>query len=78
MFENGSVIQDSPTVSSEELVAVNDGNVYTASILTAKGILKLDQNSLKNMIDANSDDEKEINNASPIPTSSDLRNILKR
>ncbi|GFV16689.1 hypothetical protein TNCV_4418761 [Trichonephila clavipes] len=30
-----------------------------------------------NIMDANSDDEEEINNAAPVPTSSKMRNIMK-
>ncbi|GFW05608.1 uncharacterized protein TNCV_4983781 [Trichonephila clavipes] len=41
----------------------------------AKNILEL-VHSEKN-IDADSDDENEINNAAPVPTSSEMRNIMK-
>ncbi|GFV19445.1 uncharacterized protein TNCV_3663781 [Trichonephila clavipes] len=33
--------------------------------------------SLKNIIDEDSDDENEMNNAAPVPTSSKMRNIMK-
>uniref|UniRef100_A0A8C4RFJ1 HTH CENPB-type domain-containing protein n=1 Tax=Erpetoichthys calabaricus TaxID=27687 RepID=A0A8C4RFJ1_ERPCA len=39
-------------------------------------ILEFVQSS-KNIIDADSDDENEMNNAAPVPTSSEMRNIMK-
>ncbi|GFS90444.1 hypothetical protein TNCV_4096581 [Trichonephila clavipes] len=52
---------DSPTVLLEEFVAVDDNNVCTAT-KADKGTLEFDKKS-KNIIDADSDDEKEVNNA---------------
>ncbi|GFW33815.1 hypothetical protein TNCV_3589001 [Trichonephila clavipes] len=63
------------SVSSEEFVAVGDA-VGTAPIMADKGILEFLQSS-KNIIDADSDDEKEMNNAAPVPTSSEMRNVMK-
>ncbi|GFV72980.1 hypothetical protein TNCV_1734481 [Trichonephila clavipes] len=40
-----------------------------------KDILEFVQSS-KNVIDADSDDENEINNAAPVPTSSEMRNAV--
>uniref|UniRef100_A0A8C4RRF5 Tigger transposable element-derived protein 4 n=1 Tax=Erpetoichthys calabaricus TaxID=27687 RepID=A0A8C4RRF5_ERPCA len=76
MFEKVSVLLDCPTVSSEEFVAVDDDNVCTAPIMADKDILEFVQSS-KNIIDADSDDENEMNNAAPVPTSSEMRNIMK-
>ncbi|GFT20021.1 hypothetical protein TNCV_4994221 [Trichonephila clavipes] len=52
--------------------AVDDDNVCTAPIMTVKDILEFVQN-----IDADFDDENEVNNAFCIPTSSEMRNIMK-
>ncbi|GFW20555.1 hypothetical protein TNCV_1047801 [Trichonephila clavipes] len=41
-----------------------------------KDILEFVQCS-KNIIEADSDDKNELNNATPVPTSSELRNIMK-
>ncbi|GFX98184.1 adhesion G protein-coupled receptor B2 [Trichonephila clavipes] len=41
-----------------------------------KGILELVQSS-KNIIEADSDTENEMNNAAPVPTSSEMRNTMK-
>ncbi|GFV69673.1 hypothetical protein TNCV_4507881 [Trichonephila clavipes] len=62
---------DSPTVSSEEFVAV-----YMMIMCVPPDILELVRNSKIN-IDANSDDENETNNAPSVPTSSEMRNIMK-
>ncbi|GFX14853.1 hypothetical protein TNCV_1485951 [Trichonephila clavipes] len=67
---------DCPTVSSEEFVVVTDNNVYTAPIMAVKDILECVQSS-KNIIDADSDDENVMSNASPVPTSSEMRNVMK-
>uniref|UniRef100_A0A8C4SC05 HTH CENPB-type domain-containing protein n=1 Tax=Erpetoichthys calabaricus TaxID=27687 RepID=A0A8C4SC05_ERPCA len=45
-------------------------------LLDYKDILEFVQSS-KNIIDADSDDENEMNNAAPVPTSSEMRNIMK-
>ncbi|GFV18394.1 SCAN domain-containing protein 3 [Trichonephila clavipes] len=76
MFEKVSVLLDSPTVSSEEFVAVNDDNVYTTPIMADKNILEFVQSS-KNIIDVYFEDENEMNNAVLTPTSSEMRNIIK-
>ncbi|GFY33448.1 hypothetical protein TNCV_2227171 [Trichonephila clavipes] len=76
MFEEVSVLWHCSTVSSEELVAMDNDNVCTDPIMADKDILEFVQ-SLKNNIDADSGDEIEMNNASPIPTSSEMRNIMK-
>ncbi|GFY01700.1 hypothetical protein TNCV_2608831 [Trichonephila clavipes] len=44
--------------------------------MTNRDILELDQSS-KNIIDADFDDENEINYAAPVPTSSEMRNVMK-
>ncbi|GFW27656.1 hypothetical protein TNCV_765381 [Trichonephila clavipes] len=63
-------------LSLEEIVAVDDDNVCTAPIMEDKGILKLVQSS-KNIIDADSNDENETNDTANVPTSTELRNIMK-
>ncbi|GFX04083.1 hypothetical protein TNCV_3972321 [Trichonephila clavipes] len=74
--EKVSVLLDCSIVSSDEFVPVDDDNMCTASIMTDKNILGLDESS-KNIIDADSDDENETNNAIPVPTSTEMRNILQ-
>ncbi|GFX03143.1 hypothetical protein TNCV_4289261 [Trichonephila clavipes] len=47
-----------------------------APIMADKDILQFVQSS-KNVIHADSDDENKINVAAPVPTSSEMRNIMK-
>ncbi|GFT15053.1 hypothetical protein TNCV_4316341 [Trichonephila clavipes] len=68
---------DCPTVSLEEFVPVDDDNVSTALIMAEKGTFWILTKS-KKIIDADSDDKNEMNNAAPVPTSSEMRNIMKR
>ncbi|GFU92593.1 hypothetical protein TNCV_4795211 [Trichonephila clavipes] len=68
--------KDCPNVLSEEFVALNDDNVCTASIMVDKGILEF-LRSLTCIIDADSDDENEMNNAAPVPPSSEIKNVIK-
>ncbi|GFU70353.1 SCAN domain-containing protein 3 [Trichonephila clavipes] len=75
MFEKIYILLDYPTVSSEEFVTVDDANVCTALIM-AKDVLEFVQSS-KNIIDADSDEENEMNNAAPDPTSSEMRSTTK-
>ncbi|GFV07822.1 DDE-1 domain-containing protein [Trichonephila clavipes] len=65
-----------PTLSLEEFVTVDDNNVYTDPILADKDFLEFVQ-SAKNIMDADSSNENEMNNAAPVPTSSEMRNIMK-
>ncbi|GFX04348.1 hypothetical protein TNCV_3974961 [Trichonephila clavipes] len=67
---------DCPTASWEEFVAVDDDNACSALIMAEKDILEFVQSS-KYIIDADSDSKNEMNNATPVPTSSEMRNILK-
>ncbi|GFT33781.1 transposable element Tcb1 transposase [Trichonephila clavipes] len=60
MFEKASVLSDCLTVSSEESVTADDDNVCTAPIMADKDILEFVKSS-KNIIDADSDDENEMN-----------------
>ncbi|GFW90381.1 hypothetical protein TNCV_3509291 [Trichonephila clavipes] len=63
-------IFDCPTASSEEFLAVHEDIMYyTAPMMADKDICEFVQSS-KNIIDADSDDENEINNADPLFTSS--------
>ncbi|GFW92067.1 hypothetical protein TNCV_2153461 [Trichonephila clavipes] len=68
---------DCPTVSSEEFVAVDDDKVYTQPQLwqtkTFWSLFKAQEISLI----ADSEDENKINNAATVPTSSEIRNVLK-
>ncbi|GFT13594.1 hypothetical protein TNCV_3830681 [Trichonephila clavipes] len=57
---------DCTIVLSEEFLAVDDDNVCTAPIMA--DILEFVESS-KNIIDADSDDENEMNSAASIPTS---------
>ncbi|GFW93038.1 hypothetical protein TNCV_4209731 [Trichonephila clavipes] len=53
-----------------------DDNVCTASIMRGKVILEYVHDS-KNFINADFNDENEMNNAAPVPTSSKKRNVIK-
>ncbi|GFY20060.1 hypothetical protein TNCV_2147531 [Trichonephila clavipes] len=55
-------------VLSEKFITVDDDNVYTAPIMADKDILVFAQSS-KYIIDENSEDENEINSATPISMS---------
>ncbi|GFV40420.1 hypothetical protein TNCV_2535881 [Trichonephila clavipes] len=56
----------------------DDDNVGRDQIFFyGKHILKIVQSS-KNVVDADSDDENETNSVAPVPTSSEIRNIMKR
>ncbi|GFU75768.1 hypothetical protein TNCV_1652281 [Trichonephila clavipes] len=68
---------DCPTVLAEELISVDDDNVCTAPIMADKDILEFVQIS-KNIIDSDSDEENEMKNEAPVPTSSEMKNIMKR
>ncbi|GFV51892.1 transposable element Tcb1 transposase [Trichonephila clavipes] len=76
MFEKISILLNCTTVSSEEFVAVDDDNLRTAPIIADKDILEFVQSS-KNIIHSDSDEKKETNDAAPVPTSSEMRNIMK-
>ncbi|GFT11547.1 hypothetical protein TNCV_2523611 [Trichonephila clavipes] len=54
----------------------NDDNVCTAAITANKDILVYVQ-SLNDIVGIDSNNENEINIATPVPTSSDMRNIMK-
>ncbi|GFX98473.1 uncharacterized protein TNCV_4002421 [Trichonephila clavipes] len=72
LFEKGSAILDRPTVASEGFVPVDDDNEYIAQIMANKEIWQFDQ-SPKNIVDADSDDENKMNLAAPVPASSEIR-----
>ncbi|GFU73265.1 hypothetical protein TNCV_167481 [Trichonephila clavipes] len=65
-----------PIVLSEEFIAIDDDNACTSPIMAEKDILEFVQSS-KNIIDADSDEENEMNNATPVHTSSEMRSIIK-
>ncbi|GFW13934.1 hypothetical protein TNCV_4700691 [Trichonephila clavipes] len=73
-----TVLLERPTASSQYFVSVDDDNynVYTSPIMGDKYILVLVQNS-KNIIDADFEVESKLNNASPVPTPSEMRSIMK-
>ncbi|GFV60595.1 endonuclease-reverse transcriptase [Trichonephila clavipes] len=71
-----SVLLDCSTVSSEEFIEVDGDNLCTAPIVTEKDILKFVQCS-RNVIDADSDDENEVNNVAPVSTSPEVGSIMK-
>ncbi|GFT09823.1 RNA-directed DNA polymerase from mobile element jockey [Trichonephila clavipes] len=56
---------------------IDDDNLSTAPIMAGKVILGFVQ-SLKNIMDADSEEENEISNAAPVPMTSEKRNIIKR
>ncbi|GFT92568.1 hypothetical protein TNCV_1480631 [Trichonephila clavipes] len=60
----------------EKFIEVDDDNRCTAPIMADKDILELLQ-ILKNIIDADSDYENEMNNAAHGPMLSEMRNIMK-
>ncbi|GFV95813.1 hypothetical protein TNCV_1728631 [Trichonephila clavipes] len=64
-----------PIILSEEFPTVEDDNVCAAPIAD-KETLEFVQNS-KRIMGADSDDGNEMNNAAPVPTSSEMRNIMK-
>ncbi|GFX27761.1 hypothetical protein TNCV_3662481 [Trichonephila clavipes] len=91
MFDKVSVLLDCPTVSSEVFIAVDDDNrvrlTTDRNICSStsgpkiapnygKDILKSAQSS-KSIIDEDFDDENEMSNVSHVPTSSEMRNIMK-
>ncbi|GFX77764.1 hypothetical protein TNCV_1106811 [Trichonephila clavipes] len=61
-----SAALDCPIVLSEEIIAVDDDYVCTAPIMANKDILEFVHSS-ENIIDADYNDEDEINNAAPVP-----------
>ncbi|GFW22246.1 hypothetical protein TNCV_1430001 [Trichonephila clavipes] len=76
MFEKVTVFLYCSTLSSEELFAVDNDNVYVSSIMTDKDILEFVHTS-KNIIDADSNDENEMNKAAHVPMPSETKNIMK-
>ncbi|GFY34901.1 hypothetical protein TNCV_154741 [Trichonephila clavipes] len=64
------------TVPSEEFVAADDDKMCTAPVIADKDILEFVQSS-KNIVHTHSDDESEMNNSTPVPTSFEMRNITK-
>ncbi|GFS60417.1 hypothetical protein TNCV_946761 [Trichonephila clavipes] len=70
MFEKVSALLDCPNVSEKY------DNVYTVPIMADKDILEFFQTS-KNIFDVDFDDENEMNNATPVPWSSKMRNTMK-
>ncbi|GFW71146.1 hypothetical protein TNCV_91891 [Trichonephila clavipes] len=71
-----SVLLDCLIVLSEEFVAVDDDNLCTASFMADKDTMEFVQSS-KNIVGADSDDENELNYVVALPTSSEMKNIMK-
>ncbi|GFU09673.1 hypothetical protein TNCV_5027181 [Trichonephila clavipes] len=69
-------VLDWPSLSFKEFVGIGDDNVRTLSIMADKDSLEFVQSS-KNIIDADYDDEHEMHNVGPVPTSSKMRNITR-
>ncbi|GFU80567.1 uncharacterized protein TNCV_534411 [Trichonephila clavipes] len=67
---------DCSTESVEEFISVDDENACKAPIMAEKNILESVRN-LKNVIDADSVNEKKMNNAALVPTSFEMVNIMK-
>ncbi|GFV52984.1 hypothetical protein TNCV_2876501 [Trichonephila clavipes] len=65
-----------PAVSLSLPEHLDDDIVCIASIMSDKDIFEFVQ-SLKNIIDAYFDDEIEMNNVAPVPTSSEMRSIME-
>ncbi|GFU66089.1 hypothetical protein TNCV_2857621 [Trichonephila clavipes] len=65
-----------PTVSLEEFVAVGNDNVCTEPNKAGKDILEFVQGS-KDIIDADYDNANQMNNEAPVPTSSEMKNVMK-
>ncbi|GFX97987.1 hypothetical protein TNCV_4906381 [Trichonephila clavipes] len=76
MTENVSVSLDCLSVSSVELVSVDDDNAYKTPIVVDKDILEFVQSS-KIIIHVDSDDENEMDKTAPAPTSSEMKNIIE-
>ncbi|GFX46176.1 HTH_Tnp_Tc3_2 domain-containing protein [Trichonephila clavipes] len=74
--ENTRIGLNCPIVSSKEFDAVDDDNVFTATIMAYEHILKLVQSS-KTIIDTDFHDGNEMNITAPVPTSYEMRNIMK-
>ncbi|GFW75093.1 uncharacterized protein TNCV_447981 [Trichonephila clavipes] len=75
-YEKICAILYCPAISSEKFVAVDHENLRTTSAMADKGIWSLFK-AQKDIIDVDSDDENEINNAPHVPTSSEIKNIRK-
>ncbi|GFT92759.1 hypothetical protein TNCV_739481 [Trichonephila clavipes] len=73
--ENNSRIGLS-NVPSEELIVVGDDNVCSVQIMADKDIYEFSQSS-SSIIDADCDDENEMNDEVPVSTSSEMRKIEK-
>ncbi|GFW83025.1 hypothetical protein TNCV_4604521 [Trichonephila clavipes] len=71
-----SALLDCRAVSSEELIAVDDDNVWKSRIMAERDIFWSLFYVFLKFIHADSD-ENEMNNAAPVPTSSKIRNIMK-
>ncbi|GFU57155.1 hypothetical protein TNCV_1780151 [Trichonephila clavipes] len=72
-------VLDCSIVLSEEFISVDDDNACTATTVGDKNIFFLEfVHGSKSINDADSEDENAMNNAVPVPTSSEMRNIMKR
>ncbi|GFS57801.1 hypothetical protein TNCV_2909051 [Trichonephila clavipes] len=71
-----SAVLDCLIAVLEEFLSIDDDNVYTAPFMADKDILEFFQSS-KNMIEADSEDKNELKIADSVPTSSELRSVVK-
>lgn len=77
MFGKVSALLDCPTLSLNEYVAVDD-NVCTAPIMTQKEIVEIVQNpNDSTYVDSDDESENGISDAVPVPSTSEMRKIIK-
>ncbi|GFW32283.1 hypothetical protein TNCV_674421 [Trichonephila clavipes] len=67
---------DCSTVSSGEFIKIDYACMSSAPIMADKENLEFVEIS-QNIMDADSNDENEMSNVAPVPTSSEMRNIVK-
>ncbi|GFU57792.1 hypothetical protein TNCV_1281401 [Trichonephila clavipes] len=75
MFEKVSVQLDCPIVSWEKFFVKEADNEYTAPIKIGKDNLEF--KAQKNIIDGDYEGKNDKNNVTPVPTSFEMRNIMK-
>ncbi|GFS88103.1 hypothetical protein TNCV_764821 [Trichonephila clavipes] len=78
MFEKVSALYllDCRTIPLEEFIAVDDDYMYTVPIVADKEILEFVKSS-KNIIDADSECKNDMINYAPVPSSSEMMDIMK-
>lgn len=77
MFGKATALLDCPTLSLNEYVAVDD-DVCTAPIMTEKEIVEIVQNpNDSTYVDSDDESENGISDAVPVPSTSEMRKIIK-